>query len=302
MVTLKGGILGDDIMEVNFKCTSDNLEEIPQSIIESTGLKFPQAHTNKEDLSRLAQELKKYKNDTICRVPFCVTVEAEAMGANIKLGDEKNGPRVNEYGFKNVEELGNIEEIDLGKGMIKEVLDSVEYLRNENEVVALNVEGPFTIISSLIEPRIFYKAIRKNREIVDKFIKVIEDSIVKYILEGIKKGARIISYGDPVGALDIVGPKIYKEVSGKSTYNILKRIEGYLDNCIIHLCGKTSTAFEKIGLSKAEAIEYHEKLTYGEAINDLLRNNKNIKIIGHSCIKRTPFKSKNQIIWNIKLN
>ncbi|MCM1990679.1 uroporphyrinogen decarboxylase family protein [Oceanirhabdus seepicola] len=289
-------------IKVEFKCTSDNLEQIPQCIIDNSDLKFPKAHTNKEDMSRLAQELKKYKNDTICRVPFCVTVEAEAMGANIKLGDEKNGPRVSEYAFNSIEELSNLEEIDLSKGRVKEVLNSVQYLSNENEVVALNVEGPFTIISSLIESRLFYKAIRKNRDIVDKFIKVIEDSIVKYVLEGIKRGAKIISYGDPVGALDIVGPKIYKEISGRSTYNILKRLEEHLDNSIIHLCGKTSTAFQQIGLSKAEAIEYDENITYGEAICDLVKNNKDIKIIGHSCIKRTPLKFENLIVWTLKLN
>ncbi|WBW95907.1 uroporphyrinogen decarboxylase family protein [Oceanirhabdus sp. W0125-5] len=287
---------------INFKCTSDKLEEIPQSIIENTGLMFPKAHINMEEMSRLALELKKYNNDTICRVPFSTTVEAEAMGAKIKLGDEKNGPRVSEYAFSTIEELACVEEIDLSNGRIKEVLNSVEYLSDKNEVVALNVEGTFTIISSLIEPRLFYKAIRKNRDIVDKFIKVIEDSIVKYAVEGIKRGAKIISYGDPVGAMDIVGPKIYKEISGRSTYNILKRLEGDLESGIIHLCGKTSTAFQEIGLSKAEAIEYSSELTYGEAINDLIENNESVKIVGHRCIKKTPLKLKNPIVWKIILN
>jgi len=294
-------ILGDDIVEVNFKCTSDNLEEIPMSIIEGTGLKFPDTHTNKEDMIRLVKELKKYNNDTICRVPFCVTVEGEAMGANIKLGDEKNGPRVSEYAFNSIEELSNVKEIDLSNGRIKEVLDSIETLNNENEIVSLNVSGPFTIISSLINPRLFYKAIRNNRETVHNFINVIEDSIVKYALEGIKRGVKIISYGDPAGDLDIVGPKIYEEVSGRITYNILKRLEKNLNNCIIHLCIKTSTALEKIGFSKSQSIEYDKNLTYGEGINDLLINNKDIKIIGHNCIKRTPFKLRNPIVWHIKL-
>jgi uroporphyrinogen-III decarboxylase len=58
----------------------------------------------------------------------------------------------------------------------------------------LNVEGPFTIISSLIDPMNFYKGIRKNKAAVTKIISVVEDSIVKYIIEGLKRGARIISY------------------------------------------------------------------------------------------------------------
>lgn len=84
--------------------------------------------------------------------------------------------------------------------------------------------GSFTIITSLVDSRIFYKAMRKNKEMVYDFLKIIEDNIIKYMEEGIARGAKIISYADPVGAKDIVGPKVYKDFSGKSSYNILKKI------------------------------------------------------------------------------
>ncbi len=299
----KAILSGVDIVEVkiNFKCTSDNLEEIPQDVINHTRLKFPETHTNMNDMVSLSKALRKYQEDTICKLPFCVTVEAEAMGADINLGDEKMGPRVSDYVFNSIDELVNIEEINLSRGRIKQVLGAVENLSNQNEIVSLNVAGPFTIISSLIEPRTFYSGIRKSREIVDQFMQVIEDNIVKYALEGVKRGARIISYGDPVGALDIVGPRVYKEISGRITYNILKRVGDNLENSIIHLCGKTSTAFEQLGFSKSEPIEYDEKLTYGEVIGDLLEKNEDVKIIGHSCIKRTPLKIKDSVIWRIEL-
>lgn len=288
--------------KVTFKCVGDNFEMIPDSIVKEKGISFPVAHTNKDDISLLAKELKNHKKDNICRIPFCVTVEAEAMGANIKLGNEKTGPRVDSYIYNNIEELEYIEDIDLSKGRIKEVLDAVEIIKNQGEIVCLNVEGPFTIISSLIDPMIFYRGIRKNRDIVDKFIKVIEDSIVKYILEGIKRGADIISFADPVGAMDIVGPKMYKEVSGKISLNILKRVQPYLNKTLIHLCGKTSTAFEEIGFCEALPIEFDKNITYGQSILELLEKNNDVKIIGHWCIKRTPIKKRESVIWKIQLS
>lgn len=288
--------------KVTFKCVGDNFETIPESIAEEKGISFPAAHTNREDISVLAKELKNHRKDTICRVPFCTTVEAEALGANIKLGDEKVGPRVQRYIYNSVEELENIQEINLSKGRIQEVLNAVEILKNQGEIVCLNVEGPFTIISSLIDPMIFYRGIRKNREIVNKFIKVIEDSIVKYILEGIKRGADIISFADPVGAMDIVGPKTYKELSGKANLNILKRVQPYLKNTLIHLCGKTSTAFEEIGFCESVPKEFDKNLTYGEAVLQLLEKDNDVKIIGHWCIKRTPIKKREPVIYSIKLN
>lgn len=285
-----------------FRCEGDNLEEIPESIAEKTGLTFPMAHCTKESISLLSRELKEYKKDTLCRVPFCVTVEAETLGANIKLGDMKTGPRVESYAFSSIEELSNLKPMDLEKGRIKEVLASVEELSSRGETVALSVEGPFTIMSSLIDPMIFYRAMRKEKEQVLRLLKVIEDSLVNYILEGINKGAKIISYGDPVGALEIVGPKVYKEYSGSTTYNILKRVEHRLGEAVVHICGKTSTAFESMGLSKAEAVYLEGDLTYGEAIDRILQYRKDIKFIGNACIKRTPLKMKAPVIWKIELN
>ncbi|MBZ9686184.1 methylcobamide--CoM methyltransferase [Clostridium estertheticum] len=286
---------------IKFKCEGDNLEVIPDNIVNNTGITFPKAHTENSLMCYLAKELKNYKKDSICRVPFCVTVEAEALGGNIKLGDMKNGPRVESYAFTTIEELGNIKNINFQKGRINEVLEAVEKLTNEGECVALTVEGPFTILSSIIDPMIFYKGIRKNKEKIDEFLMVLEDNIVSYIIEGIKRGAKIISYGDPVGSLDIVGPKVYEQYSGRISHNILKRVEPYLENAVVHLCGKTSTAFEKYGLSVSKAIEFEGELTYGEAINKILQDRKNVKFIGNACIKRTPFIMKNSVAWEIKL-
>jgi MtaA/CmuA family methyltransferase len=286
---------------IKFKCEGDNLEIIPDSITNNTGITFPNAHTDSTLMCLLAKELKKYKKDTICRVPFCVTVEAEALGGNIKLGDMKNGPRVDSYTFNTIEELASINNIDFEQGRIKEVLEAIKKLNNEGECATLSVEGPFTILSSIIDPMIFYRGIRKNKEKVDEFLKLLEDNIVSYIIEGVKSGAKIISYGDPVGSLDIVGPKVYEEYSGKITYNILKRVEPYLEDAVVHLCGKTSTAFEKLGLSESKAIEFQEKITYGHAINKVLQERKDVKFIGNSCIKRTPFIMDKPVVWEIKL-
>lgn len=288
--------------KVNFKCIGDNLENIPEDIIQKTGLTFPKAHTKGEYMSILSKALKVHRRDDFCRLPFCNTVEAEAFGGYIKLGDEKTGPRVEKYLFNSIDELENIKEIDLNNGRIKEVLDAIEKLARQGENVILNVEGPFTIISSLIDSTIFYKAIRKNREVIDKFIGVIEDSIIKYAKEGVKRGAKIISYGDPVGTLDLVGPKVFKEVSAKASIRILKTLENEIDNALIHVCGKASCGIYNIELSDEEKISYDENSTYGQGLISVLKKRPDIKIVGHACIKRTPLHLKDNSVYKIILH
>lgn len=283
-------------------CTGDDLEEIPGSIVDRTGLTFPVAHTNSRYIALLAKELKNYRRDSIARLPFCATVEAEAFGGDIKLGDMKAGPRVGKYAYSSVEELEDIPPMNIENGRIGEVLKAVEKLSCEGETVALCVEGPFTVITSLIDPVFIYRYIRKDSKLVHSIFEKIEQGLVGYINEGLKRGAKIISYSDSAGAIDIVGPKIYKEYSGKATCQILKSIEPMLDQAIVHLCGKTTSALEQTKMCVIEGISLEKDITYGEGIKRLINERSDIKFIGNACIKRTPFKLGSNMIWAVKLS
>ena len=232
---------------MDFICTGDDLEQIPDEVVRKTGISLPGAHSNKNSIATL--ELRKHRGDVIARVPFCVTVEAEAFGAHIKLGDAVNGPRVESYRFSSIEEMSNLQSLDFTKGRIMEVLDAVEILVEVGEKVALSVEGPFTILSSLIDPTNFYKGLRKDPQRIQQILAVVEEGIIRYSLEGIKRGASIISYGDPVGAMGIIGPKVYRDYSGPSSWRIIKGIKEASGKVLLHLCGKTSTALEKIEMA-----------------------------------------------------
>ncbi|MBL4934397.1 methylcobamide--CoM methyltransferase [Clostridium sp. YIM B02515] len=287
--------------QINFKCTLDKFEEIPESVANQTGITFPEAHTKVDKISILAKTLKNHHKDSISRVPFCLTVEAEALGADIKLGDEKIGPRVGEYAYKSIEDLKNIKPIDFSTGRISEVLKAVEKLSSEGEEVALNIQGPFTIMSSLIDPVLFYKAVRKDRAAVEAFMEVICKSTVQYAEEGLKRGAKIISYGDSAGNIDILGPKMYKDFSGRYSYEVLKQIESKLGKAFVHICGVTSTSLNKSGFIKSTPIGIDKDMTYGDALKLITELRKDVKLIGYNCLKRTTLKMKKPVVWKIEL-
>jgi MtaA/CmuA family methyltransferase len=286
---------------MDFICTGDNLEQIPEEVVIKTGISFPGAHSDKNSMATLAGELRKYRGDVIARVPFCVTVEAEAYGAHIKLGDTLNGPRVESYRFTLIEEMSNIQSLELNKGRIREVLDAVEILAEAGEKVALSVEGPFTILSSLIDTMNFYKGLRKDPQRIQEILADVEEGIIRYSLEGVKRGASIISYGDPVGAIGIIGPKVYREYSGPSSRRIIKGIREGGGKVLLHLCGKTSTALEKIDMARSYPIEADGALTYGLALLGLLDKATESIVIGHRCIKRSLNRMEQAVLWGIEL-
>jgi len=286
---------------MDFICTGDDLEQIPEEVVRKTGISLPEAHSDKNSMAILARELRKHHGDVIVRVPFCVTVEAEAYGAHIKLGDALNGPRVESYRFTSIEEMSDLQCLALNEGRIREVLDAVEILAEAGEKVALNVEGPFTILSSLIDPLNFYKGLRKHPQRIQEILAVVEEGIIRYSLEGIKRGASIISYGDPVGAIGIIGPKVYREYSGPSSWRIIKGIKDADGKVILHLCGKTSTALEKIQMARSYPIEMDGAMTYGQGLLAQLDKATEPQVIGHRCIKGSLDRMVNPVLWGIEL-
>ena len=287
---------------MDFICTGDDLDQIPEEVVVKTGISLPGAHSDKNSIATLAGELRKHRGDVIARVPFCLTVEAEAYGAHIKLGNAVAGPRVESYRFASIDEMTNLQGLDCSKGRIKEVLDAVEILAGAGESVTLSVEGPFTILSSLIDPMNFYKGLRKDAQRIQEIMAVIEEGVIRYSLEGIKRGASIISYGDPVGAIGIVGPKVYRDYSGPSSWRIIKGIkEAGGGKVVIHLCGMTSTALEKIELAKAYPIETDTNSTYGQALLGQLDKATEPIVIGHRCIKGSLNKMTQAVLWGIEL-
>ncbi|MDP4161080.1 MAG: uroporphyrinogen decarboxylase family protein [Bacillota bacterium] len=286
---------------MDFICTGDDMEQIPEEVVRETGITFPGAHSDKTSMAIIAGRLRKYRRDVISRVPFCVTVEAEAFGAYIKPGNALVGPRVEKYLFSSIEEMSGIQGLDIKKGRIREVLDAVEILARSGEKVALSVEGPFTILSSLIDPMLFYKGLRKDPQLILEILSVVEEGIIRYSLEGIKRGASIISYGDPVGAIGIVGPKVYKEYSGPASRRIIKGIQEVSGKVLLHLCGKTSTALEKIEMARSYPIETDMALTYGQALLEQLDKANEPILIGHRCIKGSLNKMDSPILWGIEL-
>lgn len=287
--------------KLEFKCDQIDNENIPLEIIQGSNLSFPNLHKNANDIAYISKSLKDYRKDSICKLPFCTTVEAEAFGANINLGDEKNCPRSRDYAFSSLEELSKLGNIDFDNGRIKEVLESISILSSKNEIVTLNVCGPMTIISLLVDLKYFYKGVRKNLECIDKLMNIIEDNIVNYIVKGYEKGAKIISYSDPVGNINIVGPKVYEEVVSKTTINILERASACIGEGVIHICGKTSSALFNLKKCKFTKVEYESCLTYGEAICNIIESKK-VKIIGNNCMKRTQYNLKNSQIFIIDIN
>ena len=76
-----------------FKCTYSNSVGICDEVTSGLGLEFPDAYMHSGTMQTLAKAIKAHDDSDFVLLPFCRTVEAEAMGAVLNYGDSNTGPR-----------------------------------------------------------------------------------------------------------------------------------------------------------------------------------------------------------------
>ncbi|WP_350342312.1 uroporphyrinogen decarboxylase family protein [Proteinivorax tanatarense] len=258
-------------------------EEIPRNLIKKHSSMFPQAYFELEPMSLLSKEIASLNKNVFCSVPFCNTVEAEAFGAIINYGDGNLEPRIKKYRYKHIFELKELKDINFEMGRIKEVLDCVKLLKVDGWQVLLKVVGPITILSSIIEMKTLVKGFKNNEPILYQALETIERNLDAYISIAAKSGARIISYADPTGNINIVGPNFYKNVCAKANFRVLKRLIDSKKDSVIHVCKVQSLALDELGLVEVEKIKSPDGLNYCEAMIDLADRN-NAVMFGQKCL------------------
>lgn len=75
------------LMISDFRCTFDNAIGISPEITKDLKLSFPDAYMHADTMAKIAHAIKEKEGAAFCMLPFCHTVEAEAMGGIVNMGD-----------------------------------------------------------------------------------------------------------------------------------------------------------------------------------------------------------------------
>lgn len=283
----------------DFKCTYRSLPEIDEDVIKELNLTFPEAYMQSDMMVKLAKELKKKERTPYCELPFCHTVEAEAMGGNVQMGNGKVGPRAGDYIGKDIESLLSLPKIDFAKGRIHEGLIACRKLREQGEHVVFDISGPFTILNVLVDSRYIFKGMRRQPEVMRQIFGKLGNQILEYMFLAQKYGADMISYADSSGGVNILGPQMMEDITVNFTYPLLKEAEKLAnDNTLILLCPKTTLAL--LGTGKAELVDYrlNKTIGYAQACIDMVGK---VKFAGQMCIRNVDYQLNNGIFKEVKL-
>lgn len=252
-------------------CPGGMMNMITTDLMELCGVSWPEAHLDAGQMARLA--LANYENGCFenVGVPFCMTVEAEALGAEVTMGSRIYEPHVTGYAMESVTDWEKLPRINWETGRVKIVLDAIRILKQQKLPVPIvgNLTGPISTASSLMEPVIFYKQLRKKNREAHQFMKYVTEEITQFAKLQLEAGADVIAISDPSGTGEILGPKLFEEFAVPYLNQIIEGIKDYHPGTIIHICGQMKNVYPQLSMLKSDALSFDSIVPMGEARKNL---------------------------------
>ncbi len=221
-------------------------------VMQQTGSLWPDAHCDPRAMSRLALGVQRLTGADNLGVPFCMTVEAEAMGAAVTMGTVDSEPRVAGYPLTAVAEWPHLREIETGSGRAAVVAEAVDLLAKEAREagdlpVIANLTGPVSLATSLIEPMILFRAMGKEPRAVHDLLEFITDSLISFGRVLLQAGAQVLTVADPSASGEILGPRRFAEFARPYLNRILDELNADCQCGVVHICGQLQPIFAEIG-------------------------------------------------------
>ncbi|MGC2871989.1 uroporphyrinogen decarboxylase family protein [Ihubacter sp. mB4P-1] len=262
---------------IDYKCRYAAYNGLSKEDAESKGLRLPDALCSAEQIAKLAG------NHAV--LPFDPVLEAENLGAQIKLDDSSLGPRKDRDVITSLDQLADLPRLDVTKGRLAETVKAIALINSNGGNATMELHGPVTILNGLADIMMVLMGWRKNADIMAAFFNHTAEDLAELAMAVYQAGARIIYYTDSPGSLDILGPKYARQITEDFTVPFLRLAGSKLpSDCVFHLCPKTS--FLLAGCQKAQwkKLALNEPTSYDAAC---LAACGKVRILGQRCRKDT---------------
>ncbi len=252
-------------------CPGGMMNMVTTELIKEVGIQFPQAHMNAQMMADLAAAVYEKGCFENYGVPFCMTIEAEDFGAKVDMGTNIYEPHVVEYTIDSVKKWNELPKMNCEKGRAKVVIDAIKLLKAKNTKVPIigNLTGPISTASSIMEPSIFYKELRKSNKEAHEFVDFVTDQLIVFAKKQIEAGADIIAISDPSGTGEILGPILFEEFAVKYINKLIDSIQKENKKTIVHICGQMKKVYKEVNKVKSDVLSFDSIVSMKEARTNL---------------------------------
>jgi len=243
-------------------CMGGMMNAAVTEIVAPSASPLPAAHFDGTLMAKLAAEVRERTGFENYGIPFCMTIEAEALGSSLNPGSANCEPKVAAEAFKSVTEV-KFKDINeaCDNSRVKVLVEAVRQLaaRNDYPVVA-SLTGPISTAASIVDPMTFLKELRKHPEEAHKVLRYVTDFLKEFARRVLEAGADVVAFGDPTATGEILGPKAFNEYAVRYINELEEYIHSLGGRSIVHICGDMSSSKSSLGKVKADAISVDAKV------------------------------------------
>ncbi|NPV92779.1 MAG: methylcobamide--CoM methyltransferase [Firmicutes bacterium] len=238
-------------------CTGGMMNAAIVEIMNQTGHTLPEAHHDAELMAELAYDVHENTGFENFGIPFCMTVEAEALGSEINYGTLSCEPKIEKElyasvaevrldGIKQLEKIERINTITQAGHLLAQAYPEVPVIGN--------LTGPISTTASIVDPITFLKELRKDKPNAHRVIDHVSEHLIEYARLMVESGVTLISIGDPTATGEILGPKMFEEYAVRYLNQVIDRVHSFGVPVIVHICGNMNTVKHLIPSIKSDAI------------------------------------------------
>jgi [methyl-Co(III) methanol-specific corrinoid protein]:coenzyme M methyltransferase len=275
-------------------CPGGMMNAAVVEIMEKTGHTLPDAHHSASLMESLALDVREETGFENFGLPFCMTIEAEALGSAVDYGSLKCEPKIAREPFSTALDVEYLPPGAISKNARAQALiGAVHSLSKKHPDIPVigSLTGPLSLSASLVDPMTFLKGLRRNGDASHRLLSYVTDQLIDYARLISESGAAAISIADPTATGEILGPRLFEEYAVPYIGKIVSAVGKMGVPVIVHICGDVKTVKPYLQKLNGSAVsvdamvslqslknEYHELTTMGNLSTYLLEFSETEKV------------------------
>lgn len=217
---------------------------------------WPEAHYDAEKMARLTWTLAHNGGFENVGVPYCMTVEAEAMGATVDMGSREVEPHVVQSPLLSTTEIAKLKPLDLTDGRVAVVLGGNRLLKEKGDDFPIigNLTGPISVAGTLVDMSTLLMEMRKKTAECHQLLDFITHQLIAYGNAMALRGADAICIAEPSGTGEILGAKWFETYTLTYLNHLLDAITVPVK--IVHICGRLNKVYPLLSQLHCDAFSF----------------------------------------------
>lgn len=231
--------------------------------MQKVGACWPEAHSDPVKMATLGASLYRLIGLEAVRVPFCLTVEAEAIGCKVDMGTINRQPSIKEHAFTSPSDV-RIEMSFLDKGRIPVVLEAIKILKKEilDAPVIVGITGPFTLSGHLIGIERLVRMMRTSPLEVENLLDKVTDASIAYCERIAEAGADVITVNEPSASPELIDPLAFRSTIKPRLQYLARSVK---TKKVLHICGAAMPIVKDMAECGFDAISIEDKVDIAKA-------------------------------------